>query len=348
MTPFAFSSAYADEIYSEDDEAIVFNSLDEYIEYSIPRLLYAQSIVIEGTLSYSHPVSLYDFDNGSVIGSEIFIFDDEELIGKTEVYNSGDEYMATFDTYITADIDWAYQTGEEIAVGYVSNTLFMYSDSEGYVYIDGFENYDLPTGTPLELSAITVWNETSPDFPVSYSISTVRLNVTHVHNSETYNNGNGECWAACIAMKLNYQMGYNLDADTVYEATDSLGLLSWDFNTSSTGVTLENEGAIFRHYGYNVTETSNRLTHGEVCNILTSGKPLAISLNYNNSEAGHQIIIKGIVLDAASSTYIFDDPNSRDVRTTSLSGNPSQTYPSFSYPYGNHGNGYNNWRYTFY
>lgn len=346
MTPFAFSHTYAEEIYSEDDEAIVFNSLDEYIEYSIPRHLYAQSIVIDGTLSYSHPVSLYDFDNGSVIGSEIFIFDDEELIGKTEVYNSGDEYMSTFDTYITADIDWAYQTGEEIAVGYVNNTLFMYSDSEGYVYIDGFENYDLPSGTPLELSAITVWNETSADFAVSYSVATARLNVIHVPNSLTYN-GNGECWAACIAMKLNYQMGYNLDADTVFEAADSLGLLDWNFDYGLV-IDLSDESAVYSHYGYNVTETSNRLTHGEVYNILRSGKPLAISINNSNDDKGHKIIIKGITLDAASSTYIFDDPNTKIERTTILNGNPSQTYPSFSYPYGNNGNGYNNWRYTIY
>lgn len=344
MTPFAFSSAYAEEIYSEDDEAIVFNSLDEYIEYSIPRHLYAQSIVIEGTLSYSHPVSLYDFDNGSVIGSEIFIFEDEELIGKTEVYDSEDGYISTFDTYITADIDWAYQTGEEIAVGYVNNTLFMYSDSDGYVYIDGFENYDLPSVTPLELSAITVWNETSADFAVSYSVATARLNVNHVHTSYTYQS-KGECWAACIAMKLNYQKGYNLDADTVFEAADSLGLIAWDFNTSSLVIDLYDEGAVYSHYGYNVTETSNRLTHGEVYNILRSDKPLAISINNDDSQKGHQIIIKGIVLEAASSTYVVDDPELDREETIILNGNPSQTYSSFWY---GKGGGFNNWRYTFY
>lgn len=343
MTPFAFSHTYAEEIYSEDDEAIVFNSLDEYIEYSIPRHLYAQSIVIEGTLSYSHPVSLYDFDNGSVIGSEIFIFEDEELIGKTEVYDSEDGYISTFDTYITADIDWAYQMGEEIAVGYVNNTLFMYSDSDGYVYIDGFENYDLPSGTPLELNAITVWNETSSDFAVSYSVATARLNVIHVPNSLTYN-GNGECWAACIAMKLNYQMGYNLDADTVFEAADSLGFLDWNFDYGLV-IDLSDESAVYSHYGYNVTETSNRLTHGEVCNILSSGKPLAISINNSDTKAGHQIIIKGIVLDAASSTYLVDDPELEREETILLNGNPSQTYSNFSY---GKNNKFNNWRYTFY
>lgn len=341
---FAFPTVYAQDIYS-DDETVEFNTLDEYIEYSIPRHLYSHSLVVNGTLSYSKPVMLYNFENNSVIGSEIFIFEDNELLGKTEVYETEDGYVSAFDTYITDDLFSAYQSGEEIAMGYINSNLFMYNDSNGYVYIEGFGKYDLPLETPQILNTITVWSNTSPDLGVPYAtLASVKLDVRHIDNSTTYNS-NGSCWAACVAMKLNYQMKWNLDADTVFEAADDWKLTLWEFGSTDLSVTLENEGEVFRKYGYNVNETATHMTHSEIYNILKNNKPLAISMNMNNSANGHQIIIKGLTLESASSTYFVDDPNYLEEKSFVLNGNPSQTYPSFYYQYSG---GYDNWRYTFY
>lgn len=341
---FSLSTVYAEGICS-DNETVEFSTLEEYIEYNLPRHLYSHSFVVNGTLSYSRPVALYNFDNNSIIGSEVFIFEDNKLIGKTEIYETENGYVSTFDTFITDALFSAYQSGEEIAMGYINDNLFMYNDSDGYVYIDGFKRYDLPLETPQKLNMISIWDNVSPDFAVPYAtLASIKLNVQHVHNSNRYNKG-GECSFACIAMKLNYQRGYNLDADTVYKTADDLGLLVWEFGSDLTFIYTIDEPKVYSYYGCNVTGTDKRMTHNEIYQILKEDKPVAISMNKNNQEGGHEIIIKGITLETTQSTYLVDDPNSRDQRSFVLQGNPSQTYPSFSYPYSQY---YDNWFYTIY
>lgn len=136
---FSLSTVYAEGICS-DNETVEFSTLEEYIEYNLPRHLYSHSFVVNGTLSYSRPVALYNFDNNSIIGSEVFIFEDNKLIGKTEIYETENGYVSTFDTFITDALFSAYQSGEEIAMGYINDNLFMYNDSDGYVYIDGLKD----------------------------------------------------------------------------------------------------------------------------------------------------------------------------------------------------------------
>lgn len=349
-----FCSVVPQNIFAEEadtdyigNEAYVRTSLNDYLEYSLPRHLYTHSFDVIGMLSYSKPITLYNFDDNSVIGSEIFVFDDRGLIGKAEIYNTEDGYVSYFDTYITDDLFTAYQSGEEIAMGYVNGNLFMYNASVGYVYIDGFKKYDLPQETPEELTAITIWGETPADFALSYGVATANLNVKHIHNSTTYF-ADGECWAACIAMKLNYQLGYNLDTDTVFEKAYDLGLVTWDFSDSSiVNIPVEDEPEVYRHYGCNVSATSSRMTHSEIFNILRSNKPIAMSMNNNGSEIGHEVIIKGITMEASGSTYLVDDPNHTSQKSLELKGNPSQSYPSFWYD-DKYGNTYENWYYTIY
>lgn len=50
-----------------DYDDLAFDTLNEYIEYSIPRHIYAQQIPTSNTLMYSRPVPLYDFSNNSVV-----------------------------------------------------------------------------------------------------------------------------------------------------------------------------------------------------------------------------------------------------------------------------------------
>lgn len=56
-----------------DDNIYQFNTLDEYIEFSVPRHLYAQQIDVSDTVEYSEPISLYNFSDNTVVGSEIFL-----------------------------------------------------------------------------------------------------------------------------------------------------------------------------------------------------------------------------------------------------------------------------------
>lgn len=349
LTSIACPPAYA-ENNDYDNEILQFGSLEEYIDYSIPRHLYAQSILIDGTLSYSNPVALYNFSDNSIIGSEIFIFDDDRIIGKTEVYNGESGYISMFDTYIPDDLLSAYCDGQQIAMGYFEEDLLMYTVSDGFVHIDGLESCDLAKSAlpvPQELSAITIWGITSPDFAIPYSISRISLDVKHVHNS-TKEDKYGQCWAACLAMKLNYQKGLNLDADTVTAVCKSDVSLQEKGGSVGANPVSPDITAMYNYYGYAVTTVNDAISHGDVYYALADGKPLVISIhNTDTDDYGHAMVIKGIILDGSSSTYMLDDPNKWNTTVTwQLNGNPTQKDPNISYD--DSGYTYNHWRRTYY
>lgn len=333
-------------VYAEgkdwEDETIKFGTVEEYIEHNIQSHLYAHSVTIEGALKYSEPIALYNFDNNSIVGSEIFIFDGDLIIGKTAVYDTDNGYVSTFDTYISNDLYSVYQSGEKIAMGYTNNSLLMYSTNYGYVYVDGNKIYDLPHDTPQELNAITICGEASPEYEVPYSFASIKLDVTHIGRSETYNK-KGECWASCLAMQLNYHNNLNLTADKVLENCIRNKIGSYNSENNYV-VNIDQEIDAYNLYDYSVTRVDS-ITHSDVVFTLKDNKPLAISINNTNfpNNSGHKILIKGITLNSFSSTYIFDDPDREDEVSIKLDGHPGTPLnTNFSY------SGFNNCRYIDY
>ena len=363
LTSSALPAVYAED-YVPEDEEIVFDSVEEYIEYSIPRHLYSRSMMFDGNVGYSEPVALYDFERNVVIGSEIFILNDDEIIGKEEVYDTAGGYMSIFDTYIPDCISLAYEDSEPIAMGFLGEGTFMYSDSEGYVQIDGIEeNRPLMLSSPLELSVISVARETPAYLDVPYShLHTVMLDVKHVpNNKQTYIFPQGLCWAACLAMKLNYsQDRYNsntldvLDAYMVANKCFEIG--NYKPKDGVLTVYLEHELYMYKEYEYPYIEyTEEPMTHLEIHDCLNQGWPLVMAINklpLEPNAVGHDMLITGIILETGSSTYYVDDPNIPQLRTFNFSGNPSKTFSDFYYEYkdeyGNVITYYNNWRHTYY
>ena len=347
------TSAAVPDVYAEEsgaEEELVFNSMEEYIEYSVPRHLYAQGITTGETFEYSEPVALYDFESNSVIGSEVFIFDDNKLIAKTEIYDTEEGYVSTLDTYIPDNLMSAYSEGEEIAMGHLENSLLMYSVAEGYSHIDGLEKYDSPLKVPQELKKIVKSGVAASSFPVTQILHGIYLNTQHVPNATSKYFPQGECWAACLAMKLNFEQDrYNagLHILTAENVSNQSVLLEYakpnpDSIFSNYSVDIL---AMYKYYGYQYIErTYEPKTHHEIHDILGWGIPLVMYMYKANepSAVGHAVLIKGIALDTSLSTYIIDDPNISSDVTVDLSGNPSQTYPSFFYQYGN----YDQWAYT--
>ena len=298
------------------DETMMFNTLDEYIEYSIPRHLYAQQIETSNMLTYSNPISLYDFSSNTIVGSEIFLIDNGQLIGKMDVYNSDDDYSSYFDTNITDEMVDAYTNGDKIAIGSFENSILLYTDSEGFSFVDGLDNNNIPIKSPTELSSIIEEGTVSSDFILPYSIATYNLSVPIVDNSNTYDSS-GQCWAAAVAMKINYHKGLNLTADSVYEELTDANI---DFSTNGTSKAL-------KHFGYsNYVNSYSAMNSGDVALALKDDKPIIMHIankSNENSAITHAVVISGIVLDVSSSTYTIKDPNYSTARTLNTSNNPN-------------------------
>lgn len=286
-----------------DDSVVEYSTLEEYVEYIIPRHLNAQSITFDGVLDYSEPIALYDFAANEVIGSTVFFMYDGEFVGSLEVYGSDGDYSSSFSTYITDDIINSYQNEEPIAIGYVDYSLLMYSSVDGYIHINGEENYDTPNSVPADLAQIVMTGIAETDYIVPYSVATVKLRgISHVDNSSTYDNG--ECWAAAVAMKLNYHLGLHLTADKIYEDLMEAGLETRALSA-------------YEYYGYDATILAESLSIDEAFFILKDdSKPIIMIIKRTGATTSHAVVLYGIVIENnKSATFTIDDPN---IGTTSF------------------------------
>ena len=295
-----------------------FDTLDEYIEYCVPRHIYAQNLDVGDSIEYSNPVAIYDFEQNTIIGSEIFLIDDGKIIGKMEIYGENGDYTSYFDTTITDEIIDAFNEGDHVAIGSYEHSLLLYSDSDGFSFVDGVESNTVPDYIPAELYSISAQDSVLVEYESllnaqigipsenMYSVNSIAspsVPVTHVHNSTTYDS-NGQCWASCVAMKVNYHNGYSITSNKVYEDLTSAGI---DFSTNGTQKALT-------YYNYpNYVRTGTAMTPANVATQIVNGKP--IIMHISNGTYQHAVIIYGIVLDYSSSTYNIDDPNYTTVRS---------------------------------
>lgn len=322
---------------SVDDAFNEITNLDDYLEFSIPRHIYAQRMEVGDEVQYSNPISLYNFEDNTIIGNEIFIISDGEIVGKMDVISIDGEYNSCFDTSINDNINYAYTNDEPIAIGGYQNSLMLYTSSNGFSYIDGVEGNQEPNQVPTDLSSIEIRNSVSLNICVPYSIADISLPVSHVDNSETHDYL-GQCWASCVAMKINYEKSNSLTSDDVYE---DLMANNIDFSVNGTQKALT-------YYGYpDYTRTGTAMRPGDVATQLMNDHPVIMHIKNSSGTNLHAVIIKGIVMDTSSSTYSIDDPNHSSTRTIVHNTNMGVVNQTIS-SYTSSGNVYTKWYNAFY
>ncbi len=302
------------------------------MEFCIPRYLTAQQIQTSETVEYSTPIELYNFENGELIGSEVFVFDGGELIGKIDLYPTDDGYSSVFDTGITDEIAEAYSENISIALGYYDDGLWLYSENDGFVYVDGMKN-SVPENKPSILHTISILGRVhNTTYDVisevdntathsSRSIASSSLNVQYVPNS-TACDPKGQCSEACVAMLIGYHYNLTLTADNVWN----------DLNGTKYHSQVPYEA--LKYYGYDPTYANSAMSANQVYSALKNNCPVIASLKNSTGTKKHAVVIYKIEIDASSSTYTFHDPNTQKIKSFTTSGNPSVISSSLSYgPY---------------
>lgn len=237
-----------------------------------------------------------------------------------EIYNENNHFSSYFDTIITDEIIDAYANGYDVAIGTFEKSVFFYSDMTGYSFVDGLEDENNPVQIPTQLSSISLDGVISlENYVIPYAIATHKLSVPFVSNSNTYD-ANGQCWAASVAMKLNYHKSLNLTADSVYEKLTKAGI---DFETNGTTKALD-------YFDYDNYCSTSSMTSGDVALALGDEKPVIIHISDKNN-VKHAVVISGIVLDVAGSTYSINDPNYSYTRSFNTTTNPTTQNSSISY-----------------
>ena len=134
------------------------------------------------------------------------------------------------------------------------------------------------------------------------------LDVTRVANTSI--GGAGQCWAACLAAKINHQKGTNLKASDVYytcwdtvdrdEKNVPCGVDSW-YRVGAT------------QYGITLTILSGPASKTTIASVLSQEKPIIIGVTDETSSKSatyaHALLLCGIDEDADYYELIFMDPN---------------------------------------
>lgn len=130
----------------------------------------------------------------------------------------------------------------------------------------------------------------------------ISVDVDYVANGTI--NGEGICWAACIAAVSNRRMGTSYTAETLYHAVAA----AYPGYGSPSGTTNWYTRA-YSVCGMNAATTTN-LTLGALQVIMgTSQKPVICRLESNNQKPNHAVVLEHINITTQRVIYRFMDPN---------------------------------------
>ena len=318
------------------EDVVEYSTIEEYVEYAIPHYIRAQAVKIDGTFYYSNFIDIFDIndiDSGS-IGDCVFLFDDDEIIGKMQVWQVDGEYASVFDTYITDEIRSSFEKNYSIALGYFGEDIYSYDEVVGSAFVDGpaFEecpNYALPLNESISKAA----SMDLAAIPAPYAAS-ASVDISHVRNQQCdFADKHWLCWAACIAMMVNYRNGDSLTTKDVWRA------MITSSNPDPEGDIATVKGA-FDKYDYSYNVYSKGISASETLGALSLDKPVYIEINGNKTSDGsavcHAVVICGISIDNATSTsanitYTVDDPTSGSDLSYIVKASPTNKVSSISY-----------------
>lgn len=134
-------------------------------------------------------------------------------------------------------------------------------------------------------------------------------NLVKVQNvpNESLSNGIGLCWAACGASIVNYFMGTNYTAKTMFDKVESV------ISGTPVGTILDMK-AMFDVCLLKYSGKAGKLTYGNVSAQHKKGSPIMCCLYgedraENNAEKNHVVVLCGSFKISTSYGYIYMDPN---------------------------------------
>lgn len=277
------------------------DSFDVYLKGVAERFFNITGFEYGKEYQISNSFDVYNFDDEAYIQNRklSFIISDNKIIGVLNIDNTNENYNSNYFEVSDVKLNNALKDSSNIAVGY-KNDVFYILTNNSIVYMSNdlsndilISDFDL---TNILFSEISVENEYvySPVHTRATLLFNKQLNVKHVSNV------GDRCWAACVAMKVNYQKSKNLLTNTVYNA------MYKKYNEKPVG-SMQWYKRAYSYYGVSATYYEKGLGSGPVSNAINNNKPVHISVS--NSNGSHAIIICGTTICDTYSTYIIDDPN---------------------------------------
>ncbi len=321
---------------AETEEYLSSEELDIYLNDVVPVYLEARGFSNTSTYYVSNVFDILSDDIQH--SSYAFVFENDNMIGKLELHKTDGKYNSSFDTYIQDEVVGMYSRNENIAFVADEEYIFVVSETDS-VALDVDETIKYKKRINLQSPIKKTYAIEFPKASTTYSMRSATLGYKTLNNfpfvpNEQVNNSYVLCWAACVAMAINYldNRGYNpLSASDV---STKIG------TTSGTVTAVKNA---YKAYNHPVTLSSSAATPDRVFQDLSNGKPLTIFIEDSSKGLYHAVEIYSVYIYTDKTVYTFYDPSilSGAPESVVVNGNPTQTSSAFAYIHK-----YNNITYT--
>ncbi len=278
------------------------------------------------SVSVSNIFPIYDSTTGAQTNEAVFVISNNKVIGMMLIATVDGQYHSTYYDGVDESIQDAYADGTGVALVADEECMLFITNTQTILLLSGPCNYNLDL---FDFSDITiVYNHISIEHVIS--IITPRsavlersctIPVTHVSNSNGAN-GEGLCWAAALAICINYLKGYSgnnaLTADSLYQ----LCLQNWRVGEAApAGIPYWYQKA-YGFFAIQCTVTEYQAyNYYSLYNYIGTYKPLIFGVyryEYNaeteiTEKIGHAVVLCGITVyrdgNDVYGTYAFCDPN---------------------------------------
>ena len=307
--------------------------LESYFETSLPDWLLENGYSADEEYYVSYPVGYGDYSSGETEGVYIFIFENDSIIGKLRTYTyDGNDYVV-FDQSIPEEVQAMYDNGEDIAITADGDYTFVVSETDSVALdVDDCVKMD----KPVELAAkIDKAKEVFVADPIqahsaflgNYTIRGIEFVPNKQVTNEYVYNEFVLCWEACLAMKVNYLKGTNLDAMDVYKAIGCP-----DPHDSSV---INNQKYIdtYAMYGVTIDCYNKTIPTSTLLDELRSNNPIDLSVtDLRNTSLSHAILLYGLHVYNDHTDYYILDPDFTSAEgkaTVTTYGLPNESHKNF-------------------
>ena len=315
--------ANADENF---DAEVSINAMNSYVEEVLPLYLSSRDLPYDNTYSFSSPfiINFTSFQNDS--DYYYFVFQDNDVIGKILVSEENGEFYSSFDMNVPKELQNYYDNSSDIYISVEGDTTWVVSEDD-CTPLENESDVEY-SGYRYQGSAIDKYETVDYSAPLlrrSTQLADIKLSSFPTVRNEKVNGKYVLCWAACIAMSVNYLQDDNLTAMDVYK---EIGSPAKPEGYSS------NINKAFAAYNLSKTKYSSALTPNQVYQSLKNDKPVFVDVEATDKSMAHALEVFGITISNDKTVYTFMDPSiltGDAARSVIATGNPSTASTTFKY-----------------
>lgn len=307
--------------------------MGEYIDLAMSNYIIAAGLDARLSYSITNPIPMFVKGEKSPLGYTVFLICDDGTVGEMNVYWRSGSYISDFS--IIPNFDMRRITQSDICIIVDEEGKWLCSSNKGTIsLVDNDSTYIVPTdceySVEVTLNEFTINSNclVSSMSDTGATLGRVSLNVPYVSNyyGADANNSGGICWAATVAMKINYLKNKRLTAKMVYDLAKE--------ELNSTQGSISTITGLYNLYDIDVTAkttSSGFITNQQAWDCLNANTPIDLAIigyensNYTGAEHYHQVLLTGMTIGSAGLSYEFYCPNSSTKKYVFISGTPNIT-----------------------